>query len=97
MKSSIYSPLACPFEQYGYSAIINTSTIPSITECNNLVTYASTQKPNLYYVQKDSQQYKDFIKRIEHNFQSDNQYKLSACLFCWGFLTPGQKKRHLEH
>ena len=25
------------------------------------------------------------------------EFKLSACMYCWGFLTPGQKKRHLEH
>ena len=89
------SPLSNPYSQLGFLAIQNNPL--AISECNNLVTYATSEKPNLYYVTRGSQQYKDFMKRIEHNFQSQSELKLSACLYCWGFLTPGQKKRHLEH
>ncbi len=90
------SPLATPFSQLGYAAAFN-SNPPACSDLNTMVTYATSTKPNLTYVTKDGPQYKDFIKRIECNYDSNSQYKLHACLFCWGFLTPGQKKRHSEH
>jgi hypothetical protein len=46
-------------------------------------------------VHRQSDEFKQFITRIEHNYESTN--KLSACLLCWAFLTSYQKKKHLEH
>lgn len=39
----------------------------------------------LKYVHRDSEEYKQFIIKLEQNYESSN--KLSACLLCWGFLT----------
>ena len=93
------NPLATPFSQQGFNILSNTAASPLIfgNDMANLVTYATSEKPNLHYVTRGSQEYKDFIKRLEHNFATNSPLKLSACVFCWGFLTPGQKKRHIEH
>ncbi|CDW72927.1 UNKNOWN [Stylonychia lemnae] len=63
---------------------------------SNLITYGTNTKPNLTYVTTTSQQYKDFIRRVEFNY-INQQNKLYACTYCWAFLTIFQKKRHLEH
>jgi len=49
----------------------------------------------LNWVEIGSPEYKEFIRRIEGNFQSSA--KLSACCLCWGFITYNQKKNHQEH
>ena len=54
-----------------------------------------SEEQQLRYVHRDSDEFKSFIQRIEHNYDSTN--KVSACLLCWAFLTSYQKKKHLEH
>eukprot|EP00347_Sterkiella_histriomuscorum_P002908 403366330 len=63
---------------------------------SDLIVYANSAKPNTQYVSTQSDEYKKFIKRIEQNFAIQN-FKLSACTYCWGFMTAQQKKRHPEH
>lgn len=43
-----------------------------------------------------SREYKEFITKIEMNWES-NSTKLSVCLLCWGFLSFSLKKKHMEH
>ena len=50
---------------------------------------------SLKYVNRDSQEFRVFIKKVESNYESSN--KQSLCLLCWGFLSSYQKKRHLQH
>ena len=51
------SPLATPYSQQGFNVLSADGATPMISanDLNNLVTYASSQKPNLYYVAKGSQ------------------------------------------
>lgn len=85
------NPLATPFSNQGFNQLSNTGASPLVfgNDMANLVTYATQEKPNLHYVTKGSPEFNDFVKRIEHNFNSQSQLKLSACVLCWGFLTPG--------
>lgn len=55
----------------------------------------STLLETLKYVHRDSQEFKQFIKKLESNY--DNSNKQSICLMCWGFLSSYQKKRHPTH
>ena len=49
----------------------------------------------LKYVHRDSQEYKQFLIKLEQNYDASN--KLSMCILCWGFLTSYQKKKHMSH
>lgn len=40
----------------------------------------------LRYVHIDSDEFKQFIRKLEQNYDHSNT-KMSACLLCWGFLT----------
>ena len=55
----------------------------------------ATPYETLRYVHRDSEEYRNFIKKLENNYESSN--KLSMCLMCWGFLTSYQKKKHMAH
>jgi hypothetical protein len=50
---------------------------------------------DLRYVHRNSEEFKQFVHKIELNYESSNKH--SACLLCWAFLTSYQKKKHLEH
>lgn len=96
---SYASPLASPYSQQAYMTMLNASVQnPNApADLNNLVTYATSQKPNVTYLATDTPQFRMFVKRLENNFSEENVYKLGACVFCWGFITPAQRKRHQEH
>ncbi len=49
----------------------------------------------LKYVHRESQEFKQFIVKLENNYDSSN--KFSVCILCWGFLTSYQKKKHMSH
>ena len=59
------------------------------------IQYQSNTPYEFAVTERSSQEYKKFIEKIERNFSCTN--KQSACLLCWAFISPLQKKRHAEH
>ena len=53
-------------------------------------------RPMAKFVSICSDEYKQFVKRLVYNYE-EAEIKLHACLYCWAFITPEQKKRHMEH
>ena len=60
------------------------------------IQYQANNPYDFTVTERTSDHYKNFIKRIEANYALPNN-KLSACLLCWGLISPLQKRKHTEH
>ena len=51
---------------------------------------------NFQVVERSSATYRHFIEKIEDNYKNTSS-RLGACLSCWAFISPCQRRRHEEH